>query len=234
MDYKDYQYSRDAPWRISIDCHATELPVRALAICQALGIPVRRTAHRRSRGPQRVALNGRPLILLAEGPSPERRRLPWRMSWAIILGHVGRVGCSTVSRLRRMIPWSRRPMCLQAGSWLRPACCGAAMCSLRRRSRSCAASAKRPRSSAGERLQLLYQRGKFLTSPSGAAGLRTVPAIHRRAQEVTHWGSGKPLPPFYISSFSSGSCPVSWRWRQTAHRSRFWSCGFHRCDRRRR
>ena len=83
MDYKNYQYSRDAAWRILIDCHVTKLPVRVLDICRRLDIRVRRTVPTEGSEGRSLILGGQPVILLAEGPSQSGEGLRWRMSWGI-------------------------------------------------------------------------------------------------------------------------------------------------------
>lgn len=40
MNYKDYQQTRDAAWRILIGCRVRELPVKVVKICRELGIAV--------------------------------------------------------------------------------------------------------------------------------------------------------------------------------------------------
>lgn len=166
MDYKDYQYSRDAAWRILIDCHATELPVRALAICQALGIPVRRTSLTDAPEGRSVALNGRPVILLAEGPSPERRRFTLAHELGhIILGHVGRVGLLNREPSPEDDPLEQAANVF-ASRLLAPACVlwGCNVQSAAEIAQLCGIS-QTAAQFRWERLQLLYQRGKFLTSP---------------------------------------------------------------------
>lgn len=166
MDYKDYQYSRDAAWRILIDCHATELSVRALAICQALGIPVRRTSPTDVPEGRSVALNGRPVILLAEGPSPERRRFTLAHELGhIILGHVGRVGLLNREPSPEDDPLEQAANVF-ASRLLAPACVlwGCNVQSAAEIAQLCGIS-QTAAQFRWERLQLLYQRGKFLTSP---------------------------------------------------------------------
>lgn len=188
MDYKDYQYSRDAAWRILIDCHTTELPVRALAICQALGIPVRRTSLIDAPEGRSAALNGRPLILLAEGPSPERRRFTLAHELGhIILGHVGRVGLLNREPSPEDDPLEQAANVF-ASRLLARACVlwgcnvqSAARAAVRHQPNGCAV----PLGAAAAALSA----GQVLDQPSGAAGLRTVQAVHRSAQAVTHWGS---------------------------------------------
>lgn len=166
MDYKDYQYSRDAAWRILIDCHITELPVRALDICKALDITVRRTTLTAGPEGRSVALNGRPVILLAAGPAPERRRFTLAHELGhIMLGHMGLVGLVNREPSPEDDPLEQAANVF-ASRLLAPACvlwgCGvqsageiAQMCGI-----SQAAAQFR-----WERLQILYRRNKFLLSP---------------------------------------------------------------------
>ena len=156
MDYKDYQYSRDAAWRILIDCHVTKLPVRVLDICRRLDIQVRRTVPTEGSEGRSLILGGQPVILLAEGPSPERRRF----TLAHELGHSMHTWFSTHSQPFIYSGYSlfcaevastlnKQPMCLHLACWLRHASCGAVECRQQQKLRSCAASARQPQHSVG-------------------------------------------------------------------------------------
>lgn len=166
MDYKDYQYSRDAAWRILIDCHATELPVRALNICQTLGIPVRRTSRTEAPEGRSMALNGRPVILLSAEPSPERRRFTLAHELGhIVLGHMDRVGVLNREPSPEDDPLEQAANVF-ASRLLAPACvlCGCNVQSAAEIAQLCGIS-QTAAEFRWERLQLLYQRGKFLISP---------------------------------------------------------------------
>ena len=113
-----------------------------------------------------MALNGRPVILLAEGPSPERRRFILAHELGhIILGHVGRVGLLNREPSPEDDPLEQAANVF-ASRLLAPACVlwGCNVQSAAEIAQLCGIS-QTAAQFRWERLQLLYQRGKFLTSP---------------------------------------------------------------------
>lgn len=166
MDYKDYQYSRDAAWRILIDCHVTKLPVRVLDICRRLDIQVRRTVPTEGSEGRSLILGGQPVILLAEGPSPERRRFTLAHELGhILLGHVDRVGVLNREPSPEDDPMEQAANVF-ASRLLAPACVlwGCGVSSAAEVAQLCGIS-QTAAAFRWERMQRLYRRNKFLASP---------------------------------------------------------------------
>lgn len=91
MNYKDYQQSRDATWRILIDCRVTELPVRVVQICRRIGVTVRRAPLPEGVDGQSMILDGQPIILYKDMESTGRIRFTIAHELGhILLGHVGK------------------------------------------------------------------------------------------------------------------------------------------------
>lgn len=166
MNYKVYQYSRDATWKILLDCCVTELPVRALEICKALDISVRRLPSIDGLEGRSLSLADQPVILLTEEASPERRRFTLAHELGhILLGHIGRLGVLNREPSAADDPIEQAanvfasrllaPACVLWGCRVQSAAEIAELCNI-----SQAAAGFR-----WERLKILYQRGKFLTSP---------------------------------------------------------------------
>ena len=181
MNYQNYQQARDAAWRILIDCQAQELPVSVNAICKHLGVRVysyqdAEQAIKRHNLAEIVSqtdglsfYNGNtPVILFNQTLLPARNRFTIAHEIGhIVLEHVkpGQV----TARNREPSP-DDDPAETAANQFaarlLAPACvlwgldlhtpeeisnvCGISMTAARFRS---------------ERMEILYQRGKFLTSP---------------------------------------------------------------------
>ena len=167
MNYEDYKNARDAAWKILIDCQVVELPVRISTMCQQLGIPVRRHELQDSAGDgMSILVNGTPLILVRASNSPQRQRFTAAHELGhILLGHVGKYelinrepdpGDNPIEQAANVF----------ASRLLAPACvlwgCGAKtpehimeLCGISRQAAEFRAA----------RMELLYQRQKFLASP---------------------------------------------------------------------
>lgn len=166
MNYKEYQNARDAVWKLLIDYRVTNLPVKVSAICREIGITVRRASLPDGVDGQSLILNGWPVILYADSPSVGRMRFTVAHELGhILLGHVGKY--DLVSRE----PSSKDNSIEQAANvfasrLLAPACVlwGCGVNSAREIAQLCNIS-----QAAAEfrwmRMQTLYKRGKFLTSP---------------------------------------------------------------------
>ena len=164
MDYRDYQNARDMTWRILLDMNVTRLPVMVGKLCRELGITVK---YGDGDGDGRsVMVEGNPVIMLSRSCTAERQRFTCAHELGhILLGHVGKY------RLINREPSSGDNPVEQAANvfasrLLAPACvlwgCGvrtpeeiAALCRI-------SYQAARFRA---ERMELLYRRGRFLTSP---------------------------------------------------------------------
>ena len=167
MTYKDYQKSRDAVWEILIKEEICELPIMIIQLCEKMGIVVKYDYDipKGVDGYSRI-IKGVPHIFLDPLAMPQRKKFTAAHELGhIILEHVGEYG-----------PIHRRHGCKDdpdeqeanvfASRLLAPACvlwgCGVRtkhdimeLCQI-------SESAAQFRM---ERMKILYQRDKFLTSP---------------------------------------------------------------------
>lgn len=181
MNYKDYQQARDAAWRILIDCQVHELPVSLNAICKHLGVRVfsyeDASQMIEKRGLSEVITQtdglsfynkGMPIILFDQSLSLSRNRFTIGHELGhIILWHV-KPGQAT-TRNREPSPGDD-PFETAANQFsvrlLAPACVlwGLDLHTPEEISEACGISITSARFRA-ERMEILYKRGKFLTSP---------------------------------------------------------------------
>ena len=181
MNYQNYQQARDAAWRILIDCNVRELPVSMGAICKQLGVRLYSYQDAKqsiqNRGLSEVVThtdglslysNDTPIILFDNTLPPSRIRFTVAHEIGhIVLGHVmpGQATC----RNREPSP-NDDPAETAANQFaarlLAPACVlwGLNLHTPEEISRVCGISMTAARFRA-DRMQILYQRGKFLTSP---------------------------------------------------------------------
>ena len=165
MNYQDYQNARDAVWNLLIAVEADELPIKVTQICHALGIQTRLYAPKDENDGMCLILDGQPVIFVSTEVSIARQRFTAAHELGhILLGHVGHSGL-----LNREPKPSDNPIEQAANVFasrlLAPACvlwgCGvgsadeiAQLCNI-----SQAAAEFR-----WARMQVLYQRGAFLSS----------------------------------------------------------------------
>lgn len=166
MNYKSYQKSRDAAWRILLDCKVDSLPVDIVSVCRQIGVSVRRYKPADGNDGLSLIVDGKPIILVSENVSPERQRFTIAHELGhIILGHVGRYELCNREPSEQDNPIEHEANVF-ASRLLAPACvlwgCQAfkpeeimALCRISRKAAEYRA----------ERMALLLQRGKFLTSP---------------------------------------------------------------------
>lgn len=166
MNYKNYQYSRDMAWRILRDLHVRELPVSTTEVCRRLGVAVKLYDPPDENDGCSLMVDGRPIILVRREMLPERQRFTTAHELGhILLGHVGEY------RLTNREPQATDNPIEEAANvfaarLLAPACvlwgCGVQsaadiqrLCRISRQAAECRM----------ERMQLLYARDRFLTSP---------------------------------------------------------------------
>ncbi len=165
MNYKNYKNSRDMAWRILLDLGVCELPVKVSDVCRQLGIQVKVTDLDGVSGEVRI-LRGVPWIMVAAGDSPKRQRFTVAHELGhILLGHVGNYELINREPAPDDNPIEQEanvfaarllaPACVLWGCHVRSAEDIAELCQI-------SLPAARYR---WKRMQVLYKRGKFLTSP---------------------------------------------------------------------
>lgn len=166
MNYKDYQNSRDAVWRLLIGLKIRELPIRPVAMCRALGIAVKYYSPEDGNDGMSFFNNGVPTILLSNTVPLSRQRFTVAHELGhIMLGHIGRYALVNREPSVKDNPVEQEanvfasrllaPACVLWGCNARTAEEVAALCDI-------SLQAARFRA---ERMAVLYQRGKFLASP---------------------------------------------------------------------
>ena len=166
MHYTDYQNARDATWRLLIDLGIKELPVRPGAICKALGIPIFLYTPPDENDGISFMEDGVPTIMVSrKAPLARQRFTAAHELGHVLLGHIGRYELVNREPGPKDNPIEQAANVF-ASRLLAPACvlwgCGAktpeeiaTMCDI-----SYQAAQFRV-----ERMKLLYERNKFLTSP---------------------------------------------------------------------
>lgn len=166
MDYKDYKNSRDLAWRVLINERVTELPVMVSKLCRNMGIQVRYYSPTDENDGYSTIVGDRAWIFVSERSMPERQRFTCAHELGhILLGHVGRYKLVNREPTRGDNPIEQAANVF-ASRLLAPACVLwalnvrtpeeiAALCQI-----SHQAAAFR-----AERMAILYERGKFLSSP---------------------------------------------------------------------
>ena len=166
MNYKDYKDSRDLAWRVLLNEGVTELPVKVTKLCRDMGIRVQYYSPKDDNDGYSTIIFGKPRIFVARSCSPERQRFTIAHELGhILLGHVGKY------RLVNREPTGSDNPIEQAANvfasrLLAPACVLWALDA--RTPEEIAALCRISRQAAAfraERMALLYQRNKFLTSP---------------------------------------------------------------------
>lgn len=175
MNYKDYQNTRDAAWKILLDCGIEKLPVDLNHICRQLGVGVYRygdvtvTGETRLRGDGLLYFEGnRPVILFDQDKPPARIRFTIAHELGhLILSHVAPVQQGVA---KQSYPAAADSMETAANRFairlLAPACVlwGMETYTAQAISELCGISLQAAQFRA-ERMLVLRSRGKFLTSP---------------------------------------------------------------------
>lgn len=166
MNYKQYQNARDMAWEIFLRENITSLPVPVSELCRQMGIDVRAYGGEVGTDGTSLILDGRPTILVRRSCGRGRQRFTVAHELGhILLGHVGKYDL-----VNREPSPSDNPIEQEANVFasrlLAPACvlwgCNArtpeeimALCDI-----SYQAACFR-----AERMELLYRRNRFLSSP---------------------------------------------------------------------
>ncbi len=166
MNYHQYKETRDSVWQLLLDMDIKELPIKITGICRRLGIQVKLYVPQDENSAECRMINGTPLILVSENEPISRQRF----STAHELGHIVRGDIGRYALVNREQLPTDNPIEQAANVFasrlLAPACvlwgCNAQtpeqivqLCDI-------SPTAAKYRM---ERMQRLYTRGRFLTSP---------------------------------------------------------------------
>ena len=166
MNYKEYQRSRDLAWKILLNEHIKELPVKMSELCGRMGIPVKIYEGGGDNSGYSAIIANKPHIFVRAGEPAERQRFTAAHELGhILLGHVGKYKLVNREPSAEDNPIEQAANVF-ASRLLAPACvlwgCGAvtaehiaALCKI-----SLAAAEFR-----AERMKILDARNVFLTSP---------------------------------------------------------------------
>ena len=167
LNYREYQNSRDLAWEILIRENITELPVMMGQLCRRMGIPVRyfRPERGGSDGYSTI-LDGQAMIFVSEECSRERQRFTAAHELGhILMGHVGQFalvnrepspGDNPVEQAANV--FASRLLAPACVLWALDAYTPEEIADLCRISHQAAVFR-------GERMAILRERQKFLTSP---------------------------------------------------------------------
>ncbi len=166
MDYREYKKSRDLAWRILLNEGIAELPVKVGQLCQQMGISLRYYSPSDDNDGISTIIDGQATILVSDRSHPMRQRFTATQELGhILLGHVGKY-----QLVNREPSSSDNPIEQEANVFasrlLAPACVLwaldartpeqiAALCQISHQAAQFRA----------ERMALLYERNKFLSSP---------------------------------------------------------------------
>lgn len=165
MNYKKYRESRDLAWRVLLNEGVVELPVNVVQLCRGMGILVKYyDGDGNSDGYSTIFL-GRPRIFVSRNCSPERQRFTIAHELGhILLGHVGEYDLVNREPNSKDNPIEQAANVF-ASRLLAPACVLWAMDA--KTPEEIANLCRISKQAAGyraERMAILYQRNKFLTS----------------------------------------------------------------------
>ena len=166
MFYKDYQNSRDMAWKILLQENVTELPVKISQLCRQMGIEVYQYEPTDGNDGYCTIIGGTPRIFVSSRCSRQRQRFSCAHELGhILLGHVDEYELVNREPSPNDNPVEQAANVF-ASRLLAPACVLwavhaqtpeeiAALCDISHQAASFRA----------ERMQILYRRGKVLTSP---------------------------------------------------------------------
>lgn len=166
MNYKDYQISRDLAWKILLNENVTQLPVKVGQLCRQMQIKVRYYDSLNDDDGKSTITGGQPCIFIAKGKPVKRQRFTCTHELGhILLGHVGRYELVNREPSRGDNPIEQEANVF-ASRLLAPAC---VLWALNARTPEQIANlcdiSLQAATFRAERMELLYCRNKFLTSP---------------------------------------------------------------------
>ena len=166
MNYSDYKASRDLAWRVLLNENVTELPVKVGAICRRMGIRVVYYSPEDSNDGFSTIIDGQPVIFVSKNCPVTRQRFTAAHELGhILLGHVGKYELVNREPGQGDNPIEQAANVF-ASRLLAPACVLWALDA--RTPEEIADLCQISRQAAifrAERMALLYERGRFLSSP---------------------------------------------------------------------
>ena len=166
MEYKEYRRSRDLAWEILINERITELPVSVGKLCRQMGVPIKYYVPTDQNDGYSAVIGGQACIFVSAKCAKERQRFTAAHELGhILLGHVGKYHLVNREPAATDNPIEQAANVF-ASRLLAPACVLWALnartpeqiADLCRISRQAAAFR-------AERMAILYERDRFLTSP---------------------------------------------------------------------
>lgn len=166
MNYKDYQNSRDQAWRLLLDLKIRELPVSTSNVCRQLGIPIKLYDAPDGEDGYTALVDGRLVIFVrADVYVPRQRFTTAHELGHILAGHAGKYQLINREPTAADDPIEQAANVF-AARLLAPACvlwgCGVQtaediqqLCQISRQAAEYRMA----------RMRVLYERGRFLTSP---------------------------------------------------------------------
>lgn len=166
MDYREYKNSRDLAWRVLINEGVRELPVKVVRLCKQMGIRVVYFTPETDSDGFSTIVDGQATVFVSDRCSRERQRFTVAHELGhILLGHVGEYELVNREPSRGDNPIEQAANVF-ASRLLAPACVLWALDA--RTPEQIAELCQISRQSAvfrAERMEVLYQRNKFLSSP---------------------------------------------------------------------
>lgn len=166
MNYKEYQNTRDAVWRLLIDLGISELPINTGKVCAELGIKLHYYEPTGESDGMSCYIKGVPHVFVSSAVSPERRRFTVAHEFGhIILGRVGKYELVNREPTPQDNPIEQAANVF-ASRLLAPACVlwGCNVQTAEQIQELCKISRTAAEYRA-ERMNELYKRNRFLTSP---------------------------------------------------------------------
>lgn len=166
MDYRDYKVSRDLAWQILINEGVVELPVKVGQLCRNMGIRVQYYSPEDGNDGFSTIIDGQARIFVSKDCSLERKRFTAAHELGhVLLGHVGRYELVNREPSGRDNPIEQAANVF-ASRLLAPAC---VLWALDARTPERIADLCQISHQAAifraERMAILYERGRFLSSP---------------------------------------------------------------------
>lgn len=166
MNYTEYKKSRNLSWQVLLNENVTELPVMVGELCRRMGIWIQYYEPADGNDGCSTIIDGQARIFISKNCIPERQRFTAAHELGhILLGHVGRYRLVNREPTEKDNPIEQEANVF-ASRFLAPAC---VLWALNAKTpeeigRLCRISHQAAVFRA-ERMAILYERGKFLSSP---------------------------------------------------------------------